>query len=234
MLQAGAVFLASWAGFQPDSSFLPNPAAACPRAASAEDGSAQKAVSGGGDISSRIKKMSPQEQLDYLEKLEKSGHADGKTAFYKGNAFYALGKVDSAIAQFKKSVEANPDFSKALVNLGLAYDTKGKFPEAEVSFLAALKANPEDVLARCHLGYLYYSRQQYEKAMDHFRSALKMNPESAQAHYYMGLAFADAHIFKEAQLEWETVARLKPNSELGQTALENVKLIKQYLTVKTP
>jgi len=34
--------------------------------------------------------------------------------------------------------------------------------------------------------------------------------------------------------EWSLVAKLDPEGELGKTASEDVKLIKEYLNVKTP
>ena len=41
-------------------------------------------------------------------------------------------------------------------------------------------------------------------------------------------------LFAEAAREWERVIELSPQSELGRTAVENVRLIKTYLKVGAP
>ncbi len=38
-----------------------------------------------------------------------------------GGSYYVLGQVDNAIEAYKKSVELNPKFTKAIYNLGVAY-----------------------------------------------------------------------------------------------------------------
>ena len=42
-------------------------------------------------------------------------------------------------------------------------------------------------------------------------------------------AFAENRVFREAMIEWEKVIALDPDGELGRTASENVRMIKQYV-----
>jgi tetratricopeptide (TPR) repeat protein len=186
------------------------------------------------EIVNKLGGMQPREQLRYLAELKRVAPNQARIPFYMGNAMYALGKMDSAKAFFDEAIAADSSFSRAYVNLGLTLDAQRKFFAAEKAFEEAIRWDPKDVLAYCHLGFLNYSRKSYDTAVAYYRKALGIDPNSGQAHYYLGLAFADAHIFKEALREWELVAKSNPESELGKTAEENVKLIKEYMRIKTP
>jgi tetratricopeptide (TPR) repeat protein len=80
------------------------------------------------------------------------------------------------------------------------------------------------------MGYLEQQSGNVSEAIGLYQQALAIDANSAQAHYNLGLAFAEAKVFKEAVVEWETVVRLDPDGELGRSAAENVKIIRQYLT----
>jgi tetratricopeptide (TPR) repeat protein len=186
------------------------------------------------DLAAKLKGMEPRAQLQYLERLEEEGKGGALVQFHMGNAMYALGDLDSAAVFYERAVKSDSTFSKAWVNLGIVFDSQNVFFKAKAAFESALRADPNDVLAYCHLGFLKYSKQQYGEAIEDYEKALSIDPESAQAHYYLGLAFADAHVFREALREWELVVKMQPDTELGATAKENVRLINQYLKVRTP
>jgi len=201
----------------------------------------------GGDtpLSAVLRAMTPAAQIDTLRTLVAADSNDAQLAFLTGNAYYSFGAelgsaertraiayFDSATASYRRAVEIDSTLSKAWVNMGLAHQDAGKGLEARKAFRRAIAVNPDDVLAYCHLGYVEQSAGNVAAAIEQYQKALAIDPNSAQAHYNLGLAFADAKIFKEALLEWETVIRLDPDGDLGKTAAENVKIIRQYLEVK--
>ena len=59
-----------------------------------------------------------------------------------GNAQYALGEIDAAIASFAQATELAPDLAVAHYNLGLARKSRRDWPEAARSFLRAFAAQP--------------------------------------------------------------------------------------------
>jgi tetratricopeptide (TPR) repeat protein len=196
-------------------------------------------------LASALRPLSTGAQLDTLRTLAAAQPADAQIAFLTGNAYYSLGAelgsaeqvqahayFDSATAAYQRAVELDSTLSKAWVNMGLAYQDAGKRTEARQALEKAIAVNPNDVLAYCHLGYLEQTAGFVEEAIRQYQRALAIDPHSAQAHYNLGLAFADARIFREALLEWETVIRLDPEGDLGKTAAENVKIIRQYLDEK--
>ena len=181
------------------------------------------------DLSRSLEKMSPADQITHLLTLSAEGKEAANIHFYLGNAFYALEDADSAIAHYMKAVKADPDHSKAYVNMGIAMDTKNRLTEARWAYKRALAINPDDVLALCHLGFNYFSGGAQTEAMEYYRRALEIDPNSAQAHYNLGIAFANAKIFKEALVEWQKVVELDPGGGLGKLAAENVELLKTYI-----
>jgi tetratricopeptide (TPR) repeat protein len=182
-----------------------------------------------GDLVERIRDMTPEEQVDYLTKVKSEGENTPELQFLLGVALYSSGLIDSSEAFFRKAIEMDSTYSRAYVNLGIVLDSQRKDVEAEFMYKKALEIDPEDELAYCHLGFIYHSRGLYGEAIKYYLRALEVNPNSAQAHYNLGLAFADSRIFKEALSEWERVIELEPDGVLGQTAKENVDLIRQYL-----
>ncbi|MDH4036996.1 MAG: tetratricopeptide repeat protein [Candidatus Krumholzibacteria bacterium] len=197
-------------------------------------------------LADRLGAMTPQAQLDTLRVLTAAQPADARLAFHTGNAWYALAMevppehgaeatayLDSATTQYLRAITIDPDYSRAFVNMGLAYDAGRKSNEARSAFKRAIAIDPDDVLAYCHLGFLEYTAGNRSEAMDLYQRALQVDPGSPQAHYNLGLAFAEAKIFVEALVEWEQVAKLDPDGELGRTAAENVRIIRQYLA-ETP
>ena len=193
-------------------------------------------------LAQELNAMSPEDQLDFLRKLDQERPNDAVVAFHFGNAYYSIGSAypaeendrafayyDSAVAAYTRAVEIDTTYSKAYVNMGIAYEAWAKKPDARRALRKAVEVNPDDVLAHCHLGQLEQSYGDYAEAVRLYRRALVLDPNSAQAHYNLGLAFAEQKVFREAMVEWEKVIALDPDGELGKTAAENVRIIRQYL-----
>lgn len=189
-------------------------------------------TAGASELSDRLEGKSPEERVGYLRNLIDRGNASAEVHFYMGNAFFSMGEIDSSIIHLRRATTLDPEYTKAWVNLGIAYDTRGSNGPARMAYEAALEVNPDDVLAYCHLGFNYYSRGDKDTAMKMYERALAIDPRSAQAHYNLGLAFADAKMFDEALREWNLVIEIEPDGELGRVAGENVGLIRAYLELE--
>lgn len=196
-------------------------------------------------LAQRLAPLSSAQQLAMLRPLAVADSTDADVAFHVGNAYYGLGSAlgpeehdhavayfDSAVAEYRRAVKVDSTLSKAWVNMGLAFEAKGSNADARGALMRAIEVNPRDVLAYCHLGYLEQQNGNVAEGVRYYRQALTIDPNSAQAHYNLGLAFAEARVFGEALLEWQTVAKLDPDGELGRTATENVKIIRQYMDTK--
>jgi tetratricopeptide (TPR) repeat protein len=186
------------------------------------------------DIKKKIEGLSPSEQLQYLTSVRAKGPRDARVSFHLGNAHLALDHPDSAVFYYAEAVSLDSTYTKAHVNLGIALENLNRFDDAKAHYVKAIEIDSTDVLAHCHLGHYYHVRGDIGEAVNQYRRALAADPKSAQAHYNLGLAFADSRLFAEAAREWERVIELSPQSELGRTAVENVRLIKTYLQGGAP
>jgi superkiller protein 3 len=185
-----------------------------------------------GGLSEELEGKSPEERIGYLRNLIDRGAESSEVHFYMGNAFYSIGEIDSSIVHLRRATSLDPEYAKAWVNLGIAYDTRGSTGPARMAYEAAIDVNPDDVLAYCHLGFNLYSRGDKDGAVKMYTRALAIDPRSAQAHYNLGLAFADAKMFTEALREWNLVIEIEPDGDLGRVARENVGLIETYLQLE--
>ena len=88
-----------------------------------------------------------------------------------GVAYLRLGKIDSAILELRKTLELHPEDTRAMYNLGYAFELKRQNPDAEFWFLKALELNPDNVFVVLKLAHLYRTTDQPEKAKQYFAKA---------------------------------------------------------------
>lgn len=85
-----------------------------------------------------------------------------------GGAYEQLGKIDEAIAAYRKAVEMSPKFSFALYRLGVIYSDLSRWPESIEILQQALQADPTDVFALNELGKTYYRSGDKTAAMQQY------------------------------------------------------------------
>ena len=76
------------------------------------------------------------------EIAETKGEATGHNN--RGLNYYKQGKLDTAIAEFKKALEINPGLIEARNNLGNAYHDQGNLTDAIAEYQKAIEINPND------------------------------------------------------------------------------------------
>jgi serine/threonine protein kinase/Tfp pilus assembly protein PilF len=75
-----------------------------------------------------------------------------QVCFDLGNGLLARGKVEEAIACFRKAIELDPKDAKAHYNLGNALRGKGQVEEAIACYRKAIALDPKYAEAHCNLG----------------------------------------------------------------------------------
>jgi Flp pilus assembly protein TadD len=145
-----------------------------------------------------------------------------------GNALKHQGKIEEAIAHFKKALQLNPGYAKAHNNLGTALASQGKTEEALKHFGMALYINPSYAAAHSNIGVALAGQNEFEKAIVHFRAALLLEPDSAKVHSNLGAALVRRGQLQEALEHLQTALRLKPDDVQTYKNLEIcLKLINQ-------
>jgi tetratricopeptide (TPR) repeat protein len=60
-----------------------------------------------------------------------------------GNAYFAIGDLESALIAYERALEIEPEFAEALNNSANALSTLGRFEEAKARYLRALELRPD-------------------------------------------------------------------------------------------
>ncbi len=113
------------------------------------------------------------------------------------------GRLDAAIAEFKKVTELEPKLAAAFVNLGAVYLAKGDYGDAAAALKRALDLDPELVGAHQMLGYALLTQGYAAEAIPHL--------EKAQATDALGIAQIETGKLPEAIGNLEAALAKRPN-----------------------
>lgn len=133
-----------------------------------------------------------------------------------------------------KAVTLKPKDTKALVNLGVAYDALGQQDAAQSYYRDALKSAPDDSVATCRLASSLYAASKTGEAMDLLLKVIKEKPNSYCAYFTLGVAFADAGIYRDAIRMWKKVVAIAPSSPEAISANESIEVLERYVKTSTP
>jgi len=95
--------------------------------------------------------------------------------FGKAYVYSAQNNHDSAIENYRKTIElADPPFSHAYGNLGLALLMKGQKEEGQRMLLKALEIDPNNGDAHVNIAWSYCEQKENKKAWEHIQKAQEL------------------------------------------------------------
>jgi len=109
-------------------------------------------------------------------------HARSEEAIKRNNFGADLlkqGRLDEAIAEFERAVQADPDYAAAYFNLAYAYERRDRSDDAIAQYKKALQLDPKNVLGQNNLGVLYDKKGLYDEAIATFEQALRIDPSNS-------------------------------------------------------
>jgi len=140
--------------------------------------------------------------------------------FDKGNALYAEGRHDEAIAVFEELLAKYPEIYQVHLNLGSNYLKKGDLDKAQAEFQLVLDKTlqvqgsyEKDKSAAFRgfsgLGEVALKRSDFETAQKQFKQALEISPLDQTAAYNVGEIFFSNQKTDEAAKYFELAAQIK-------------------------
>jgi tetratricopeptide (TPR) repeat protein len=160
--------------------------------------------------------------------------------FNLGAAVKPRGRLDEAIAEYRKALAIKPDFVAALNNLGVALGQQGKFDEAAAQLRQAVQIDPAYASAHHNLGMALQGTRDAAGAIAEFQQAVDLKPDYIAAHYELGMllekqgkiAEAITHYRKAVEtgsdnaniynnLAWLLATSSSPSSRNAAEAIEN-------------
>ena len=128
-----------------------------------------------------------------------------------GETLRRQGKLDEAIAQFRRALAINPRYAEAHYNLGIASASQGRLDEAENQFRQTLKIEPESCGSPQQPRRRLAFQGRLDEAAQHYREAIRIKPDNAEARNNLAMALHGQGKIAEAAVQWREAVRLQPN-----------------------
>lgn len=103
-----------------------------------------------------------------------------------GVALKEKGRIEEAVAHFRKALEIRPNYPDARLNLATTLAEKGDLDSAGTEFARALRGTADDADVYYNLGIAFCSRGRLEEAEAEFRKALAIKPDHVLALMNLG------------------------------------------------
>jgi lipoprotein NlpI len=129
----------------------------------------------------------------------------------RGNAYYAKGDNDNAIADYSQAIKLNSKDASAFNNRGSAYLAKGQHDRAIADYSQAIQLNVKDLDAFNNRGNAYYSNGDNERAIADYNQVIQIDPKNAHAYLKRGLANLYLGASAKALADLNQASTLDPN-----------------------
>lgn len=103
-----------------------------------------------------------------------------------GSVNTRLGQLDTAIMNFERIIEINPNYTDAYLNLGIVLKNQGNLDAAIATYKQALDINPDIAEIRCKLGDIFAEQGNLNAAIDSYKQAITIKPDYVEAYYNLG------------------------------------------------
>lgn len=140
----------------------------------------------------------------------------------QGDQFSQKGQLNSAVMEYKKAIEQEPDNGVALSRLAGVYRATEKISSAEELLKRAMEKNPAYSTPFVLMGNIYFDDGRYEEAQQVLQQALEINPFQSKIHEILGLIAVDVGNFVLATQSLELALRFDPANVSIRQSLEHM------------
>jgi len=128
-----------------------------------------------------------------------------------GVAIQSKGKLDEAMAHYRKSLDIYPEYEHALFNTGFVLHLKGKPDEAVSYYRKAISVKPNYADAYYNLGLVLKAQGRPDEAISYLRQTIKFRPDFAEAYNELGGISLSRGKFEEAVDYYRGAIGVKPD-----------------------
>ena len=127
-----------------------------------------------------------------LKKLLRQVNITPQIMSLSGDINKSMGKLDTAVKDYRQAVAIAPQAPELHYNLALALFANSNIVEARVALERALNIRPDYVKALVLLGRCLAATEQFDDAQQAFTKAIKIEPNNYLPHYRLGRL----HVYK--------------------------------------
>jgi len=139
--------------------------------------------------------------------LQVSAEGQSQLYFYLGNAYYALGQIETGQMWLKRAQQTSPQEPAVPLSLALGYGSLGRGQERDDQLRQALalieawlRTHPDDGAATYNRAIIHQIHTEYQDAIWDYEAVIKRNPDNFYI-AYIGLGQAAAELGQFAQAE---------------------------------
>jgi len=95
-----------------------------------------------------------------------------------GEIYRVQERVDEALSAYRKAIDIDPPYPKALMKLGLMLTERKQYDEAEVVLTQAVRRDPKNHTSYFYLGILNAAKKKNKLAIDNYQKYLDLAPSN--------------------------------------------------------
>jgi tetratricopeptide (TPR) repeat protein len=131
---------------------------------------------------------------------------------HRGGLLVQRGRLDEAIAQYRKALAICPDYADALNDMGFAFFKEGDLQAAIALHRKAVEIEPGSATFRYNLGNALASHGELEEAIVQYRLAVEFDPANAEVRNNLGLALFGKGELDQAIAQYNKAIELAPDN----------------------
>ena len=121
-----------------------------------------------------------------------------KEHFHKGDLYAEDGQFISAISEYKRAIELDPNNSNTYENLAIALAKTGHFQDALKVMQTAIRLSPDDAMKYATLGIIYHADNKLQQALVHYIRSVRLNPGHGEMYYNIAMIYSELGQFESA------------------------------------
>jgi len=145
--------------------------------------------------------------------------------YYRGFALDKTGEPDKALADYKKSLELDPEFQLSLGEAGKILAKKGDIEGAAAYYKKSYELGTTDILALYNYGACLINLGNNDDAQKVFEKLLSIDPDYPDAFYQLGIIYLGKNDNARAKEYLQKFLELDPDNENASVAQEILKTI---------
>ena len=142
-------------------------------------------------------------RISFISEKRKDKNLTAEELFLKGYEMEHIQKDwNNALKYYKESLEKDPKFLPAYINIGNIYYKLGYPEEAKLFYTKAISLDSEDPQASYNLGYVLYEEGNFKEAIKYFEITIKNDPYFPDPYFHIGFCYEEIGEFEKAIYYW--------------------------------
>lgn len=160
---------------------------------------------------------------EFLDAQPPASAADRAIAFfYRGTAFSMTNRLDEAIADLGRAIEADPAWPLPYNNRARALVSKGEPEKAIADYDKVVAINPANAAAYVNRALAYMKMKDFDHALADLTKSNELKPNNSFVIYNIGVVYENKGDRAQAEAEYRKALALSPTNR---TIMEGLKRI---------